>query len=411
MAGLTLAQARSQWWKQQGLGVAPGKRKPSVASVLGASGWLRTLGGADVYIAARARCPGMKRADLDAVIASGELRVVPAARGCIYAVPAAVVGDLMALNEAPWRKQTEKDLAKVGSTMKVVETLAKAVLAALTAPMTTDVLRKALPAGSIPSFGEAGKKVGLSSPLPLALRHLEFTGKIERTLEGGRLDTERYQWRKAEWKTPAAQPTAAAQLATVVGAFLDFAGPVTLAQISAWTGRAQRDLAPIVEELADPVEVEGLGPAWTRVSSAVPGKLAEPSGLALLAFEDNYLVTHGGPAVVTDPRHHGITIDIWGGPGKPQPIGKASHITGRTIVKDGLVIGFWEVDPKAHGAVWHTFEPAPAALAREIDELAQSVATFMLDDIGHARSFSLDTDALVQERADKVKKLRPAKKK
>jgi len=45
------------------------------------------------------------------------------------------------------------------------------------------------------SLGEKGKKLGLSSTLPPALRTLEFEGRIERTLEGGRLDSERYLWR------------------------------------------------------------------------------------------------------------------------------------------------------------------------------------------------------------------------
>ncbi|HEX7840999.1 MAG TPA: crosslink repair DNA glycosylase YcaQ family protein, partial [Kofleriaceae bacterium] len=189
---LTLAQARALWWQKQALA---GTSKRPLAALIGESGWLRTLGGVDAYIAARARRPGMKRAELDAAIAAGELRVHPAVRGCIYLVPAAAVPDLLALGAETWRSQTEKDLARIGKTLKVVEALAPGVLAALTEPMTTDAIRKACK-GEIGSFGDAGKKVGLSSPLPLALRLLEFAGKIERTLDGGRLDTERYLWRK-----------------------------------------------------------------------------------------------------------------------------------------------------------------------------------------------------------------------
>ncbi|HMG23228.1 MAG TPA: crosslink repair DNA glycosylase YcaQ family protein, partial [Kofleriaceae bacterium] len=171
---LTLAQARALWWSKQAL--AGGGKRP-LAAVIGDSGWLRTLGGADAYLAARARRPGMKRAELDAAIAAGELRVHPAVRGCIYLVPGAIVPDLLALNAETWHTQTAKELAKVGKTMKVVEALASGVLAALTEPMTTDAVRRAF-RGDIPSFGDAGKKLGLSSPLPLALRLLEFAGKI-----------------------------------------------------------------------------------------------------------------------------------------------------------------------------------------------------------------------------------------
>ncbi len=190
-----LDRARAFWWHLQALGGATG----SVAEAIAGSGWLRTLSGADVYIAARARKRGMKRSDLDGAVERGELRVAPAARGCIYLVPSTIVPDLMAFNAEDWRKDTEKSLGKIGKKLDVVEKLAPTVLKALHKPATTDGVRKQL-AGDIPSFGEAGKKVGLSSPLPLALRMLEFAGQIERTLDGGKLDSDRYVWRKSAGK-------------------------------------------------------------------------------------------------------------------------------------------------------------------------------------------------------------------
>jgi hypothetical protein len=402
---LTLAQARALWWQKQALGRA---QTGPLATVLGKSGWLRTLGGADVYLAARARRPGMKREELDAVIESGELRVVPAARGCIYVVPSSVVGDVMAFNAAAWRKGAEKDLAKAGSSMAVVEALAKPVLAALTTPMTTDALRKALPADAIPSFGEAGKKAGISSPLPLVLRLLELEGRIERTLERGRLDTDRYLWRKAQWEVP---PAAAEPLDTMVGAFLDFAGPVTLGHINKWSGVAQRDLKPVIQRLgAVPVTIDGIGDSWVRSGDIGAAMRAPPpTGVALLAFEDNYLISHGTLGSVTEARHHAIEANIWGGD-KPEALGTSDHVLSRTIVIDGLVAGFWEVDPRTEGAVWLTFDPAPKPLAARLDELTHEAAKFLLDEIGHARVFSLDTMELVQERANRVADLRDGKK-
>ncbi len=407
----TLAQARALWWQKQAIGDAT--REGSLGAVIGESGWLRTLGGSDVYLAARARRPGLARAELDAAALAGELRVVPAARGCIYLVPAGVVGDLMALNAEGWRKSAERDLAKAGSSMQVVEELAQAVLGALDRPLTTEALRKALPAGAIPSFGEAGKKVGMSSPLPLALRLLELDGRVERTLEGGRLDSDRYLWRRAAGKGKGKGKAAGGRehssehpIDTLAGAFLGFAGPVTMAQLASWSGRAQRELAPSLERLgAAAITVEGMGQAWV-----LPGDLEAvqgappPSGLALLAFEDNYLAPHG-LGVVADPRHHGIQVDLWGS-SKPEAIGAAQHVLSRTIAVDGLMAGFWEVDPRTEGAVWMTFDPAPKALARRIEEETLLAARFLLRELGHARVFTLDTMELVQERADRIAKLR-----
>jgi hypothetical protein len=411
----TLAQARALWWQTQGIGDAT--RAGSLEAVIGESGWLRTLGGSDVYLAARARRPGLSRAELDATVDAGELRVVPAARGCIYLVPAGVVGDLMALNAPGWRKAAERDLAKAGSSMKVVEELAQAVLGALDRPLTTEALRKALPAGAIPSFGEAGKKAGMSSPLPLALRLLELAGRVERTLEGGRLDSDRYLWRRATARGATAGKGKSEgtgngngerehPIDTLASAFLGFAGPATLAQLASWSGRAQRELAPALERLgAAAVTVEGLGPAWVLPGTLEAGRGAPPPrGLALLAFEDNYLAAHG-LGVVADPRHHAIQVDLWGS-SKPEAIGAAQHVLSRTIVVDGLMAGFWEVDPRTEGAVWTTFDPAPKALERRIEEEALLAARFLLRELGHARVFTLDTMDLVQARADRIAKLR-----
>jgi len=404
---ITLAQARAAWWQRQALA---GSSKGSIAQVLGTSGWLRTLGGADVYLAARARRPGMtKRSELDNAVATGELRVMPAARGCIYLVPGTIAADLIAFNADDWRKSAEKDLGKIGKKLADVEKMTAPVLAALTEPLTTDGIRKALPAGSIPSFGEAGKKVGLSSPLPLVLRLLEFSGRIERTLEGGKLDTDRYLWRKTAGKAAASKNSVAA----VVDAFLAFAGPVTVAQIAKWSGLAQRDVKPVLVDAlgAKPVAIEGIGEAYLREADlAATRKAPAPKGTALLAFEDNYLVNHGGLAAVSDPRHHSIKVAIFGGE-KPETVGEADHVLSRTIVVDGLMAGFWEVDPQRKGAVWHTFDAAPKPLANQLDELTASAASFLLDEIGHAKVFTLDTMDDVQQRADKIAKLRAGTKK
>jgi hypothetical protein len=401
---LTLADARALWWHKQALA---GSDPRPLATVLAGSGWLRTLGGTDVYIAARARQPGMTRAALDAAVAAGELRVQPAVRGCIYLVPSSAVPDLLALNAEAWRTQTEKELAKIGKALAVVEAIAPAVLATLTEPRSPDAIRKVF-RGDIPSFGDAGKKVGLSSPLPLALRLLEFAGTIERVLDGGRLDSERYLWRKTAGQLAAPARDHVQRVANVLDAFLGFAGPATLAQLSAWSGRAQRDIKAALARLdAVAVDVEGMGQAYLRAADAKARQPA-PRGIALLAFEDNYLVNHGLSAV-SDPRHHALKVDIWGGDRGPEALGTADHVLSRTIVIDGLVAGFWEVDARSGGAVWYTFDPTSKALARELDERTAEIAGFLVRELGHARSFTLDTMDEVQTRADRIARLAGSK--
>jgi hypothetical protein len=324
-------------------------------------------------------------------------------RGCIYLVPSSAVPDLLALNAEAWRTQTQRELAKIGKTIAIVEAIAPAVLATLTEPRGPDAIRKGI-RGDIPSFGDAGKKVGLSSPLPLALRLLEFAGTIERVLDGGRLDSERYLWRRTVGALAAPARDHDQRVANVLDAFLGFAGPATLAQLSAWSGRAQRDLKTALARLdAVAVDVDGMGQAYLRAADAT-GRAPAPRGIALLAFEDNYLVNHGLGAV-TDRRHHALEVDIWGGDRGPEALGTADHVLSRTIVVDGLVAGFWEVDPRSGGAVWYTFDPAPKALARALDERTAEIAAFLLRELGHARSFTLDTMDEVQARADRIARL------
>jgi hypothetical protein len=399
----TLAQARALWWQKQRLGTWA-TSKGDLAELLGSAGWLRTLGGADVYLAARARRPAMTRAALDAVVDKGALAVRPAARGCIYLVPPSEVVAVMADGAEAWRKDNSKTLGKLGKTLADVEKLAPAVLAALKkGPLDTAALRKALPDGAMPGFGDAGKKLGLSSPLPLALRLLEFAGKVERTLDAGRLDSERYLWRATTKRPAVADKDATARLAATLEIFLGHAGPTTLAQLASWTGRPQRDVkAALATADAAEIEVDGLGPAWLRTGDVEAGaKVKPPSGIALLAFEDNYLVNHG-LAAVTAEKHHGIDTNIWGDP-KPQLLGNADHVLSRTIVVDGLIAGFWEVDPAAKVGVWWTFDTLPKPVAKAIGDAVDDTTRFLLEDVGHPRSFTLDTIENVQARADRIK--------
>jgi hypothetical protein len=400
-----LERARAFWLHRQGL-KRPGNGP--IDQMIARSGWLRTLGGVDVYLAARARRPGMRRSDLDAAVADGRLKVSMAVRGCIYLVPAAEVPNLLAEALAGWRANASRDLAKVGSSWKAIDKVAGAVLAALgERAMTTDAIRRALPEGTVKSFGDAGRKAGVSSPLPIALRQLELGGRIERTPEGGRLDTERYEWRVPRQPLPAADADPAVRRARIAEVFLRHHGPATVGQLQCWTTWSKRDaLAALAAVATDTVAVPGLGDDVRVLADdrdALRKADVAPSGaVSLLSFEDNYLVTHDGPVAVSDPRHHDLAVSQWGASG-PATLGTAAHIAHRTIILDGLVAGFWEVDPAAGGGTFATFAPLPAKTKDAIAAAVDDTARFLMTDLGHARAFSLDTMAEVQSRADAIK--------
>jgi hypothetical protein len=295
-----------------------------------------------------------------------------------------------------------KDYEKAGVDPKEVTALGQAVLATLKAgPLTTDALRKALPAGAARSLGEAGKKIGMSSTLPSALRELEFNGQIERTLEGGRVDSDRYLWRATaanpfDGADVPEEPTA--RHARLLEIFLRAAGPATLKDFAAWSGLAQKDAKAAAARLKlVSVEVDGYAKDAVALDDALD--TSKPTGLALLSFEDNLTNLHGGPGLMLDPKHHPIQVPLWG-PGKDNTLGGAKHILIRTILVGDRLAGMWEYDAAKGELAIAALKPLPAG----IQQLAAETAAFLRDEIGHGRSFGLDTDKDVAERAAFVRR-------
>ncbi len=164
---------------------------------------------------------------------------------------------------------------------------------------------------------------------------------------------------------------------------------------------AKQGLGPRVA--GKPVAVDGFSPeAWLAAGDIDALRNAElaPARPALLPFEDNLITVHGGPGVHADPAHHDLPGDSWGGTKRPMTLGTARHIGHRTIVSRGRVIGFWDYDIAAGRVVCRLFDTVSRAERNGLDAECEAVAKFLRDDIGHARSFSLDTDEAVQKRAN-----------
>jgi winged helix DNA-binding protein len=401
---LALDQARRVFAAAQGFPARPG-RNP--VAVLEETGFVRTLGGVDIYLAVRARVPGMRREDLEGVVERQEAQVVPAVRGCMYLVARRDVPLALRVADLLSRARDEREQEKAGIRPGEVEEIGKAALETLRqkGPLTTDALRKALPAEAVRSLGEQGKKVGLSSALPPALRRLEFEGKVERILAGVRLDSERYLWR-----VPARSPFEGARLpddpidlhAGMARIFLHAAGLGTLKDFAGWAGIAQRDAKAALERTgAVPVEVEGAGIHHLLEDRKDLLDTAADNGIALLSFEDNLVHLHGGPALLVDEAHHATPVSSWG-MGRSTTLGEAKHLSLRAVLAGGKIAGFWEYDPDAREVVYRTFDKISASIRSKLDEAAEDVARFLSEEMGHGRSFSLDTDDELRKRSAQV---------
>lgn len=389
MTTWTLKRARAVWASRQCLT----RRADTAREAAVRGGWPRTLGGVEAYLALAARCASVTVAGVHDAVLAGELRVTPAVRGCIYLVPRDHAPLALAVSEEQARPRLHKDLAKAGASVEEAAAVADAVVEALAGgPLTTDALRRALPDGVVRSLGDAGKKAGVTTTLPPALRLAEWDGRVERFLPGGRVDTERYLWRRAGGRAPTPEgPPLHAELARV---FLSQAGPATVDELAAWSGLTKTQAkAAIAATKAAPVRIEGHGDAWV-----MPEDLDAPveggAEARLLPMEDVALVWRGGAAALTDPAHHGVPIERWGR-GSGTTIGDVAHPMSRLLMVGDTVVGLWEWDGAGDRVVWRCFAQAPAAA---VEAEAARVAG-MLRELGHGRTFSLDTDADVARRA------------
>jgi hypothetical protein len=381
-ATLSLAQARSLWHRGQGLDTMGG----DTLAALTATGPIRTLGGADVYISARARAAGLTRVELDGLAASRDVQVIPAARGCMYLVTRPEVSLFLAFAASGWRRRNARDFQKLACAEEEYERVQRAALAALgDGPLTPAALRKAMPEGVVRSFGALGKKVGMSSALPSALRELEFSGEVERTHEGGRLDTDRYLWGAA---TQPLAPVPEDILTQIAHRFFGFAGPATRDEFAAWSGAGKRDCAAAMANLdLVPVAIEGRGLAHMR--EAWLGDAPTSSAVRFLSYEDSYVTVHGGPGALTDPAHHGLLVPVWGY-GKDMPLGQVKHMHLRPFFVGPELRGFWEFDPDAAEVVCAPLRPLDGD-AQQVEEEAHLLGAFLREEVGHGLSFSLDT--------------------
>lgn len=402
---LDLRQTRRLWMRHAGLDQP---RPGTPAEVVALAGWPRTLGGVDAYLYFAARAPHLSPADIDrAVLVERSLWVVPAARSCMYIVPTAWLPLALRFGSAGFQKRALADCAKVGVDQAELQRVMDATVAALgPTPVTTDALRAALPAGVVRSLGEAGKKVGLSTVFPTALRLLEGQGRVLRTPADDSLRQERYLWYRPEQNPlEGLQDDQVAMIARLAEHYFAVAGPATAREFADWSGMALRDVTVALARVAlAPVIVEGT-PEMHWVLAGHQAHLHQPvtsSGPRLLPFIDPVIEYRSTIASLVDVRHHDRELPATRG--QMAPIGKLKALWQRAIFDEGEVVGVWEWDPDASRVVTATFAPLPMARHQLLEAQAEKTTEF-LRNLGDARAFSLDTQESLRQRASWVRSM------
>ncbi len=391
------AKLRAWYAARQGLdgsldGAAP-------ATVLGRSGWARSVGGVGPYLTLFARA-GTARQQVDQAVADLEIHELPAARNCTYVLPAADFALGLAAGQPFWGG--EWNIArKLGYTEQKLERLCTAVIGALgRAPLEPDAIKQTC-GETITSFGDEGKKKGLTTSLPLALGKLQSIGEIRRVPTNGRLDQQRYRY--ARWRpNPLARFKLSVEETQVELArrFFKWIGPATPAEFQWFSGLGVKAAKTVIEPL-------GLVPCETVSERLMFPEDREAFAAFTVPKEPQYSLVSSIDAISLLRRDQQTLID---------PADRARHFFGekgalaatslvdlpnQVIVDRGRLVGIWEYDPEAGQIVWLSFIQRNRALTAAVAR----TETFVRDQLGDARSFSLDSP---KSRVPKIAALRKA---
>jgi hypothetical protein len=380
---------RMAWWYQrQGLNGTLMGATP--AAVLERTGWARSVGGAGPYLTLFSRA-GTTREAADGAVADQQIHELPSARGCTYVVPASDFA--LALKAGQPASEVPINTARkyCGVSDQELESLFGAVVSALGTdrPLTPDQLKAAC-GGAVRSLGDAGKKRGLSTTLPLALGYLQAHGEIRRVPVNGRLDQQRYAYTR--WESNPLKGFAlsyAEAMVELARRYFHWIGPATLAEFQGFAGlgvaAAKAATAPLGLVPLESAEPSLVLPADREgyVSFALP---VEPQ-LALVSSLDGLLLLRRDLASLLSAadREHPVYAEKGGA----QAAGGLSDAPCHAIVDRGRLIGLWEYDPERAEIAWMTFTSPPAGLR----EAVARTEAFVREQLGDVRSFSLDSPA------------------
>ena len=389
------AKLRAWWFHRQGLdGSLRGKAS---AEILEQCGWSRSVGGVGPYLTLFSR-GRTRREAADAAVAALEIHELPTARGCTYVLPASDFA--LGLTVGREFNSDMKQAVKLGVTGKEIDALCDAVLKALEkGPLDPDGIREATGKASR-SLGEEGKKKGLSTTLPLALGRLQTEGRIHRVPTNGRLDQQRYKY--VTWspsplaKYPASLDSAFTELAR---RFFRWVGPATLGELQWFSGLGVKTTKAAVEPLGL-VPAEPGSDRLLLPDDAAPFEAFEPPktpAYALVSGLDPIAANRREMQSLIDPkdRERTVVVDT-----SAKPLGGLVDLPSHAILDRGQIIGLWEYDVDSRSIAWTTFGRKKD---RALDAAIEETQAFVRDELGDARSFSLDSP---KSRAARVASLR-----
>ncbi|MEV1288513.1 crosslink repair DNA glycosylase YcaQ family protein [Micromonospora sp. NPDC049679] len=388
---MDMTKLRAWWWHRQGLDGALGGATP--AEVLSRTGWARSVGGVNPYLTLFARA-GVHRGTVDAAVEALEIYELPSARGCTYVLPA----EHFALGLQLGRGAAEvplRTLARLGVERAEIERLCADVVTLLDGRTLDPAKLKAELGEAVRTLGEEGRKRGQATTLPAALGLLQAAGEIRRVPSGGRLDNQRYAYTR--WSVPPTGLDDAAARAELARLYFHWTGAATLAHFrwfSAFTVAAAKAAVAGLDlvDLGDGL----LAPADLAAEYAAFAPPPTPRYALLAGIDALLLLRRDVPSLLDAPD---AECPIPGAPDRR--MGMVPDLPDHPIVDRGRVIGLWQYDVAAEEVVWWLF--GGATPERDLAATIARTGVYIRDELGDARSFSLDSP---QSRAPRIAALR-----
>ena len=384
-------------WHKQGLdGSLMGA---TTTEVLSAAGWSRSVGGANPYLTLFARA-GVRREQADADLAALRIHELPTARGCTYVLGSDDFAWGLSLGQGA-AEATAKVLDKLGVDRSEIQALADKtlkLLASTDGPLDPKQLKERL-GDAVRSLGEEGKKKGASTTLPTVLGLLQADGRIRRVPVNGRLDVQRYAY--TAWALPAPSESQERARTRLMENYLRWTGGATLKQTQWFTAftvaQTKAALAAVGAVESTVVDPGGLWMLPADAEAAANFALPQEEQIQLLAGSDSLFLLRRNSADHVAEEDKGLGI------GK-EKLALTADLPDHPIVDRGRIIGLWQYDPGAERIAYWTFQPPTAAVAQRLEE----VETFIREDLGDFRSFSLDSPSSRQTRIDALNAARVA---
>lgn len=374
----------TSWWaERQGL---LKQQIRTAEETLEAFGWLRSVGGMAPYLSLFSRS-GISKEAAETELAHKGIHELPSARGCVHFLPRRDFRLGLSLASC---HRSDSDIGPAmkhfGFTQAELESLCQGVVAALDGgPLDPKELKQKL-GGLVRTFPPEGKKYGLTTSLPMALGVLQREGKIRRIPYDGRLDGERYLY--AAWpdgpmeEGPLDEDEALVQLASL---YWDWLGAASLKHFK-WFSGVSLTKCRKAAEFHGLVTLEGTDLLMKAQDALSFDKWTAPSEplFRFVSSLDSILMGRRDVASIISPEDRDRPAYREAG---VFAVGGLSDVSSHMIIDRGLIAGFWDYDPDERKVIAHLWRQPTHQYKEELDR----TETFIREEVGDARSFSLDS--------------------